>query len=82
MNQPLQLCNGAFSAELVKGKWEYTPNYKKMAKKKPLEGSEKERPQYSFVEKVEKEVSNKYRKTINNTVIDIVKFLKTIGDLH
>jgi hypothetical protein len=74
----LTILNGAYKAELVKGKWEYTPTFK-IPKKVIDKGSEKEKPQYSFIMKAEKEVVDSYRKTLNRTVLDIAQFLKTIN---
>lgn len=78
MESSFTILNGAFTATLTKsGTYEYAPTYKKIEKKAD-KGNEKEKPQYAFIEKSEKEATVNYQKTLKNTVLDIVKFLKTI----
>lgn len=79
MSQPFNILNGAFTCELIKGKWEYTSTFK-IPKKKIDKGSEKEKPQFAFVDKLEKEAIQTYQKTLKKTVIDITQFLKTINN--
>lgn len=70
-----ELLNGAYEATFEKGKWSYVPTFKPFEKKVD-KGSEKEKPQYSFIAKAEKETANRFNITLTKTVIDVVKYLK------
>lgn len=79
MIKPLELLGGAFTAELVKGQWKYTPNISMIGKKKeekalPL----KERPQYKLIEQYESDAAQRYQGTLGNLTKEIVTFLKEI----
>lgn len=73
----LELLNGQFTAELIKGAWQYTPTYKKIEKKVD-KGNLKEKPQYAFISVAEKETVTSYNKVLKQTVLDVVRYLKTI----
>ena len=78
MNQPLDILNGAFEATFEKGKWSYKPTFKKPQEVKKIDkGSQKETPQYDFIDKLEKEATVRFKKVLNKMTIDIVTFLKT-----
>jgi hypothetical protein len=80
MCEPMTILNGAFSAELVKGKWKYKPNYAKASvnEQKKKAKSEKEKPQFKFIVQAEKEAVEEYQKVLKNMTLDIVKFLKQV----
>lgn len=71
----IELCNGAFTADLVKGKWKYTYVPKKLEKKKSL-GSLKEKPQYAVIEKYEAASVERFQRNVRTTVLEIARFLK------
>lgn len=81
MYNTLEICNGAFKAELVKGengkkKWQYTPTYKK-SRKKVKAIVKKEWPQFKLIEVAEKEEVDRYNETLKTTVLEITKYLTT-----
>ncbi len=83
MCSTIEICNGAFTAELVKGedgkkRWKYTPTFKKQEKKQA--GSHKEKPQFKLIPIAERAEVDRYNQSLKQTVLEITKFLK--DDLH
>lgn len=81
--QPIELFGGAFTAELIKGKdgrqsWKYTPRLSLIGKKKEVEGSMKEKPQFAMQIDIEQAAVKRYQTVLRDQAIDIVKYLNTL----
>jgi hypothetical protein len=76
----IELLGGAFTAELIKGKWKYT--HHEMAPKKEPEKKEnlKETPQYKLQTEYESFSVKRFQGTLRSTVLDITKLLKTVSE--
>lgn len=81
----LELCNGAFTAQLVKGEngkstWQYTPNVVKLQKKKKkaVHRDVKEKPQYAIIVTMEDAAVKRFQNVATSIVLDTTKYLKSL----
>lgn len=78
----MKLLNGAFIANLVKGKdgktkWEYEANVSAIGRKKPNPGSLKEKPQFDIINDIEAAATDKFQGNLKSMTVDITKHLLT-----
>lgn len=79
----MKLLNGAFEANLIKGKsgnstWQFTSNINKIGKKPVQVGNLKEKPQFPLITEIEEAASSRFKEQSKQTVLDIAKYLKTL----
>lgn len=78
----MKLLNGAFIANLIKGKsgsqeWQYTPNLAQIRKNSQKPGSMKEKPQFEVINEIEAAAADRFKSNLKDMTLSVTKHLLT-----